>query len=383
MTPGTIPANGAGLTQVLVGEQFGADARYMLLRLVGAGGMASVWVASDSRSGGEVAVKILSDALALDPAFVQRFEREARLAAQLAHPNVVRVLDHHTGGARPYLVMEHVAGGTLADRLRSGPLDRWDLHELTQDLLGTLSYLHQAGVLHRDLKPANVLLGTDGRLRLTDFGIAQLEGASRITGVGELVGTQSYLAPEVLAGDSAAVVTDLYSCGVLLSECAGPDAPAPLLDLIGRLTSPDPGHRPASAAEAIALLASATDAAAVDFPPLVVAAERAADEPTEIGPPIQAGPGRPAGAPLPPPPPTVHLPPRPAEPPPAYRVRRRPPRRYVVAALVVPVVFAIAAFGVQARDGGADAGTQIPAPTDGPLSQQLDDLDHAIDLVGQ
>jgi eukaryotic-like serine/threonine-protein kinase len=242
------------------------DGRYELERLLGAGGMASVWLAQDRRLARPVAVKVISDTLAADRDYVRRFEREARIAAGLSHPSLVRVYDYAAGGDRPMLVMEYVAGGTLADVLpeRSGEVDAL---RLARELLGALGHIHDAGIVHRDVKPANVLLGRDGRARLTDFGIARAAGQTKLTQTGQVVGTMRYLAPEVLAGEPATPRSDLYALGVILTECASRDAAAGAL--AGRLTAPEPAQRPASAQEALRQLdgsASPTAATAVMRP---------------------------------------------------------------------------------------------------------------------
>src|SRR4051812_11095106 len=172
---GTTPTD-AG--PVVVGARLGE--RYTLTRLIGTGGMASVWAAHDPRLDREVAVKVISDTLALDSTFVDRFAREARISAALSHPHVVGAFDYGNPGGRPYLVMEYVAGGTLSSRLKEGRTD-WDPVPLARELLDALAHIHTAGILHRDLKPANVLFGTDGRARLTDFGIANLADGTRLT----------------------------------------------------------------------------------------------------------------------------------------------------------------------------------------------------------
>jgi serine/threonine protein kinase len=338
---------GVGFVHARAGERFGADGRYTLLRLLGTGGMASVWVADDARTGREVALKVLSDSLALDPAFVARFHREARLAAGLSHPNVVAVLDQDTGAGRPYLVMEYVPGGTVADRIAEGGLDRWDLRALAIDLLRTLDYLHGVGVLHRDLKPANVLLGTDGRIRLTDFGVASLTDGTRVTGTGELIGTQRYLAPEVLAGHAADERSDLYACGVLLAECAGPDVPEPLAGLIRRLGQVDPARRPASAGAALALLTPGLD------PTAPIPAPRVDAVPTL---PVEAG-LRPDS-------------------------NGAPSVRFV-AAVTAAVVLATGAV-VLSGAGRAEPAPPVPAaPAEVGLLQQLDLLERAVVEVGR
>ncbi len=227
-----------------------AEGRYTLQRRLGTGGMAAVWLARDERLARPVAIKALSDVLAGDEAYVRRFSREARVAAGLSHPNLVRVFDFGEDPS-PYLVMEYVEGGTLAEHLRDGR--ELDCDGLVRRLLEALQHVHEARIVHRDVKPANVLMGRDGRARLTDFGIAQPEDATALTQTGGVMGTMRYLAPEVLHGEAATPVSDLYALGMLLRDCLEPGDGA--LDAFAdRLTAPDPGDRPQSAAAAIALL---------------------------------------------------------------------------------------------------------------------------------
>lgn len=228
--------------------------RYRLERRIATGGMASVWLARDEQLERPVAVKVLSDVLAEDPAYLARFRREARLAAGLSNPSLVRIFDYSGTAERPYLVMEYIEGGTLADRLAAGTVAELDAGRLAEQLLGALSHIHAAGVVHRDVKPSNVLIDVEGRARLTDFGIAQPEDATRITSTGEVIGTLKYMAPEVLEGQQAAERSDLYACGVLLGECLGTNPPPQLASLVEHLTAPDPAGRPASAEHALALL---------------------------------------------------------------------------------------------------------------------------------
>ena len=141
--------------------------------MIGVGGMAAVWLGCDVRLDRPVAVKLLSDNLASDPDYVRRFNREARTAARLSHPNLVKVYDFEPEG-RPAVIMEYVEGGTLEDADR----DAVDVEALASQLLGALEHIHAAGIVHRDVKPANVLIAADGRAMLTDFGIAQHEDAT-------------------------------------------------------------------------------------------------------------------------------------------------------------------------------------------------------------
>jgi serine/threonine protein kinase len=240
--------------------------RYRLERRIASGGMATVWLAHDEELDRQVAIKVLSDVLAEDPSYTERFRREARVAAGLSNPNLVRVFDYSARSERPYIAMEYVEGGTLADRASEGTADDFDSRRLARELLGALASIHAAGVIHRDVKPSNVLLDRDGSARLTDFGIAHPENATELTGTGQVLGTLKYMAPEVLAGNPATERSDLYACGVVLRECLGPGSPSELVALVDRLTADDPADRPASADEAMSLLDTSLQGA---IPPTV------------------------------------------------------------------------------------------------------------------
>src|ERR1700759_511480 len=245
-----------------------AGRRYELVERVGGGGMATVWMAQDTRLGRPVAVKVISDALAAQAPYVERFRREARIAAGLSHPNLVKVYDFGSDGERPFLVMEYIEGATLgqatADRTHDGP--RVDSETLARGLLDALGHIHAAGIVHRDVKPANVLVGQDGRPRLTDFGIAQADDSTGLTEPGQVIGTLKYLAPEVARGRPATPQSDLYSLGVLLSEVSAGDRSPSLARLIDRLMAADPSQRPSSAAQALSALESATDSTSATRP---------------------------------------------------------------------------------------------------------------------
>lgn len=214
--------------------------------------MASVWRAEDQVLERPVAVKVLSDTIASDPGFLARFRREARLAASLSHPNLIGIFDYAEGVEQPYLVMEYVAGPNLSERLARGV--ELDCERLARELLGAVAHIHAAGVVHRDIKPQNVLIAPDGSAKLIDFGIALPADATALTQTGHLLGTARYLAPEVMSGEVATERSDLYSCGVLLRDCLGENAPAHLRTLADRLASTDPRARPASAEAVVARL---------------------------------------------------------------------------------------------------------------------------------
>lgn len=231
------------------------DGRYRLARRLGAGGMASVWLAHDDRLDRPVAIKVISDTLAGEERYRERFDREARAAASLSHPNIVPVYDYGVHDGHPFLVMEYVPGGSLSDLLRSPAPAPLDVVELARQLLSALDCVHRAGLVHRDVKPANILLDASARARLTDFGIAQPEDATSLTQTGMIIGTLRYLAPEVVEGAPAAPAADLYAAGMVLRELTRQQPEPALASLVAALTAADPGDRPASAEAALQLLA--------------------------------------------------------------------------------------------------------------------------------
>lgn len=193
--------------------------RYRLEALLGRGGMADVWRASDTKLARSVAVKVIHASYAQDPHFIERFLREARVVASLEHPNILPVYDFGDEGGIPFLVMPHLAGGTLRDRLRGAPIPLAVAASWIRQLADALDAAHAAGILHRDVKPANVLLGRDDRLFLADFGIAKLvETMTGLTATGVVVGTPTYMAPEQAQGRPASPATDRYALAVVAYE---------------------------------------------------------------------------------------------------------------------------------------------------------------------
>jgi eukaryotic-like serine/threonine-protein kinase len=191
--------------------------RYELTEELGEGGMGRVMVAHDQMLGRDVAVKLLSPSA--DRTSRERFIREARSAAQLHHPNAVAVYDTGEDDGQPYLVMELVRGDSLADVLeREGPLEIEEAIGITVGVLNGLAAAHRAGMVHRDVKPANVLLPEEGGVKLSDFGIAKALGEvdSELTAAGSLMGTPTYLAPELIGGDKPSPASDIYGVGCLL-----------------------------------------------------------------------------------------------------------------------------------------------------------------------
>uniref|UniRef100_UPI000B33CE11 serine/threonine-protein kinase n=1 Tax=Streptomyces atriruber TaxID=545121 RepID=UPI000B33CE11 len=195
--------------------------RYRLLAPLGEGGMGTVWRARDEVLGREVAVKEVRAPAGLPAADVERLyarlEREAWAAARIPHRNVVTVYDVASESGRPWIVMELVRGLSLSDVLEAeGALTPQRTARIGAEVLGALRAAHDAGVLHRDVKPGNVLIANDGRVVLTDFGIALVEGSSALTMTGEVVGSPEFLAPERALGHRPGPASDLWSLGVLL-----------------------------------------------------------------------------------------------------------------------------------------------------------------------
>jgi tRNA A-37 threonylcarbamoyl transferase component Bud32 len=200
--------------------------RYELEELVGRGGMSTVYRAHDRLLERTVALKLLHERHLGDRESVERFRREAEAAAALSHPNVVTVIDRGEDEGRHFIVFEYVDGENLKQRvLREGPLPVREALELTLQTARALAYAHAEGLVHRDVKPQNVLL-TDGRAKVTDFGIARsLDVARGITQTGTVMGTSEYLSPEQARGEQVDERTDVYSLGIVLYELLTGETP--------------------------------------------------------------------------------------------------------------------------------------------------------------
>ncbi|MFJ2670281.1 serine/threonine-protein kinase [Streptomyces sp. NPDC087525] len=270
-TQGTGTSTGAGRDTVAAGPLLAG--RYRLAESIGSGGMGKVWRAHDEVLHRVVAIKELTAGRYVSEAdravLHQRTQKEARAAARISHPGVVTVHDVLEHDGRPWIVMQYVDGPSLADAAKeSGRMDYREAARIGLAVLDALRAAHAAGVLHRDVKPGNVLLARDGRVLLTDFGIAAIEGDSTITRTGELVGSIDYLAPERVRGGDPGPASDLWSLGVTLylavqgvspfrrgsplstmqavvtDEPDHPDQAGPLAPVIAALLRKDPDGRP-------------------------------------------------------------------------------------------------------------------------------------------
>ncbi len=194
------------------------DGRYRVVRKLGTGGMANVYLAEDQELGRRVAIKMLDDRHAQDEQFVERFRREAKNAAGLSHPNIVSIYDRGQAEGTYYIAMEYLEGRTLKELLvRRGPTPVAVAIDYARQILAALGFAHRNGIVHRDIKPHNVVVAPDGRLKVTDFGIARA-GTSQMTETGSIIGTAQYLSPEQAKGAQVTPASDIYSVGIVLYE---------------------------------------------------------------------------------------------------------------------------------------------------------------------
>jgi tRNA A-37 threonylcarbamoyl transferase component Bud32 len=193
--------------------------RYRMLEKIGEGGMAVVYKAHCTLLDRPVAIKVLREQYASNPEFVDRFQREARAAARLSHPNIVSIYDVGQEGEKLFIVMEYVQGVNLKDYLRNqGPLSPQTAAELGRQIGAALAHAHQRGIIHRDIKPHNILISPDGQVKVTDFGIARAAAASSLTETGVVLGSVHYFSPEQARGGSVDARSDIYALGVVLYE---------------------------------------------------------------------------------------------------------------------------------------------------------------------
>jgi serine/threonine protein kinase len=200
---------------------------YEILSPLGAGGMGEVYKARDTKLGREVAIKVLPDRLAADPAALERFEREARAVAALSHPNILGIYDLGRHDGSTYAVMELLVGETLRERLAEGALPQRKALEYGLQTAHGLAAAHEKGIVHRDLKPENIFITTDGRLKILDFGLAKVAVSTddetksptvAATEPGTVMGTVGYMSPEQVRGLDADHRSDIFSFGLILYE---------------------------------------------------------------------------------------------------------------------------------------------------------------------
>ena len=200
--------------------------RYVLVQLIGEGGMASVYLAIDTILKREVAVKILRGELSKDPVALTRFQREANATTKLSHPNVVEVYDVGEDDGKYFIVMEYIKGRSLKELVQKrGALPKEEAVNIMKQLVSAVSIAHKNGIIHRDIKSQNVLIKDDGTVKLSDFGIALANDATQLTQTDVVVGSVHYLAPELARGDSATQQSDIYSLGIVFYEMVIGDVP--------------------------------------------------------------------------------------------------------------------------------------------------------------
>ncbi len=200
--------------------------RYEIIKEIGKGGMANVYLALDTYLNREVAIKVLKGDMANDPVSLERFKREANASTKLSHPNAVDVYDVGDDGHMHYIVMEYVKGHTLKELIkRRGALPAKEAVWIMKQLSSALLEAHKNGIIHRDIKSQNVLIKDDGTVKLADFGIAVIHNAMQITSKGNVLGSVHYLAPELAKGGSASMQSDIYSLGIVFYELLTGDVP--------------------------------------------------------------------------------------------------------------------------------------------------------------
>jgi eukaryotic-like serine/threonine-protein kinase len=347
-----------------------AEERYRVERRLGHGGMATVFLAHDHKLDRPVAIKLLADNLAGDPEVRARFTREARLAARLDHPNVVRVFDVGEEDDRPYIVMELVEGGTLADRLgrRRRALPLAEGLQLLRQMCGGLGHAHSRDLVHRDVKPQNLLLReADGCLKVADFGIARAAEETRLTRAGNVIGTDRYMAPEQVADEAISPATDVFACGVVADEVLPGRRTRALRQVVDRCLRTNPSDRFGDARALGRALAAVDENGALPVTAPPRRAPRRAEATTRrIGPPTL---------------PTARRPPPSGD----IATRRRFPDLRVgaaalallAAAAVIVLVIVISSGGSGSSDGGGGARAGGASRAAEPVPQLSDPADQA------
>jgi len=412
--------------------------RYRIDGVLGAGGMATVYLATDLRLERQVAVKVLLPNLARDPSLAERFDREARILASVAHSNVAEVFDVERGdpeaGREPFYVMELCEGGSLASRIdASGPLEPGALVPIIMSIAAALGELHRRGLIHRDVKPANILF-TGGRPKLADFGLTKSGGdlaLDTLTAPGTAIGTPAYMAPELVHGGPATVASDVYALAATtfhgltgrapvqadsLTSLAGPQAGEPprvselsprlagaFDDVVGAGLSEEPGGRPSLNAFTTGLVAALDRSTRTP----AVAPDATAGAIADVGPYDQGADTTRVEVPLP----TAVRPARPPRRPVARTprsTRRSPlPLGTAVLALALVVIGALALSGLSSlwqAAGGAASGPPStppsalpsitsqpptpspvvsPSPTIDPAAPAIEALDRVLTAIDQ
>lgn len=299
------------------GVTFGG--RYELDSRIAIGGMGEVWEATDHVIGRTVAIKILKDEYMGDPGFLERFRAEARHAALVNHEGIASVFDYGEEDGSAFLVMELVPGEALSTILeREGSLSTDKTLDIVAQTAAALQAAHAAGLVHRDIKPGNLLITPDGRVKITDFGIARIADQVPLTATGQVMGTVQYLSPEQASGHPASPATDIYSLGIVAYEClAGkrpftgesqvaiamaqineqpaplpPTVAVPVQNLVMAMIAKKPDDRPASAAavsRAATALRRGDLTAAAAAVPAIAAGAAVADDVTQLLSPGQTG----------------------------------------------------------------------------------------------
>jgi serine/threonine-protein kinase len=347
-----------------VGEGSTIDGRYRLLRRIGSGGMADVWLAEDPHLQRRVALKVLHKRFAQDREFVERFRREAEAAAGLQHPNIVAVFDRGDVDGTYYIAMQLLEGRSLKDVIEAGPSPEQTVGLIRQVLVAA-GFAHRHGVVHRDLKPQNVIVDDEGKATVTDFGIARA-GASEITQAGSVMGTPHYLSPEQAQGQAVTAVSDLYSIGVMLYEALAGRVPFEADSAVAiamKQVSHTP-QRPSSIAPAVSPALDAVTMRALEKDPgrrfqsaeaFIAALDAALRDPGA------AGGGTTAFAPLPPPVAGVEAA-EAAEIDPEEEERKRRRRRWAMLAAAAVLIGALAGFYLT-----RDTTTEVPGVTGNQL----------------
>ena len=195
------------------------NGRYEIIKSIGEGGMANVYLAWDVILNRQVAVKVLRGDLAGDDKFIRRFQREAKSVSDLSHPNIVEVYDVGEEEGQHYIVMEYIDGRTLKQLIQKrGALTVPEVVDIMVQLTDGLAHAHEAYIIHRDIKPQNIMILDNGIIKITDFGIAMTMNATQLTQTNSVMGSVHYLPPEQAAGKSATVKSDIYSAGILMYE---------------------------------------------------------------------------------------------------------------------------------------------------------------------